>query len=230
VQREDSLSLSPDIVQALVKVIELKDLSTAAHTWRVVLYTRIVAEELGLSHDEVDRMGVAAALHDLGKIDIPEHILQKPAKLTDEEFRIIMTHPSLGHERLVAMGADDPLLLELVRHHHERVDGKGYPDKLVGSQIPRAGKIFSVIDSFDALTSHRPYRHDVGERAGNRAIIELQAGLGTRYDPLAVEVFAELFHSGKLGWIMQHFNDGRPVPEQMHLSDLPGVTKDLRLS
>lgn len=224
------MSLAPDIVQSLVKVIELKDLSTAAHTWRVVLYTRAVAEELGVSHDEVDRLGVAAALHDLGKIDIPEHILQKPAKLTEEEFRVIMQHPTLGHERLVAMGADDPLLLELVRHHHERVDGLGYPDKLTGAQIPLAGKIFSVIDSFDALTSHRPYRHDVGEHAGRRAIVELQAGIGSRYDTQAVEVFADLFHTGKLGWIMQHFNDGRPVPEHLHLSDLPGVTKDLKLS
>jgi len=205
--------MSPDIVQALVKTIELKDLSTAAHTWRVVLYTRALAEEFGIDHTTIERLSLAAALHDVGKIEIPDTILQKPGKLTDDEFKVIQSHTTLGHERLVRMGEEDPILLNLVRHHHERFDGKGYPDNLAGDAIPVGARYFAVIDSFDAMTSVRPYRHEVGEDAAERALIELQAGMGNRYWPEAVEVFTKLYHSGKLNWILHYFNDQCPVPE-----------------
>jgi HD-GYP domain-containing protein (c-di-GMP phosphodiesterase class II) len=217
--------MSPDILQALVTLIEMKDHSTAAHTWRVVLYTRAMGDEYGLPHDEVDRLGVAAAVHDIGKLDIPSNVLQKMGPLTDAEFAIVRTHPVTGHERMVAMGEDDPLVLQLVRHHHERIDGKGYPDGLAGEQVPLAARFFSVIDTFDALTSHRPYRHDVGEDAARRAVVELQAGIGSRYDARAVEMFAALFREGKLDWILQHFNDGSEVPGVAELGDVRKSTK-----
>ncbi|HBS29488.1 MAG TPA: hypothetical protein DEB06_08585 [Phycisphaerales bacterium] len=205
--------MTPDIVEALVRTIALKDQSTAAHTWRVVLYTRALAESLGVEKDVIARLSVAAALHDVGKIDIPDEILRKPGKLTDEEFGVIKSHTTLGHERLVRMGEDDPILLNLVRWHHERIDGKGYPDGLAGDRIPLGPRLFSVIDSFDAMTSVRPYRTAVGAEAARRAIEELRAGAGSRYSPDAVEIFASLFESGGLDWVLHYFNDEVPVPD-----------------
>lgn len=204
--------MSPDTVQALVSAIELKDLSTAAHTWRVVLYTRALAEEFHVDHETIERISLAAALHDVGKIDIPIEILQKPGKLTPQEFEIIKTHPTLGYDRLVRMGEQDPIALNLVRWHHERVDGEGYPDKLKAETIPPGARYFAVIDSFDAMTSVRPYRTEIGKDAADRAIIELQAGVCTRYCPEAVEAFTKLYRTGKLDWILSYFNDQCPVP------------------
>lgn len=208
--------LSPEIVQSLVKLIELKDASTAAHTWRVVLYLRTMAEEANIDHDTIARLTTAAALHDFGKIDIPDEVLQKPGKLTDDEFEVMKRHTVLGHERLVQMGVDDPVVLNLVRHHHERHDGLGYPDRLEGEKIPLLPRYFAVIDSFDAMTSIRPYRKDVGEEAAKRALAEIQAGAGSRYAPDAVEVFTRLYDTGHLDWILHYFNDQCPVPAFEH--------------
>jgi HD-GYP domain-containing protein (c-di-GMP phosphodiesterase class II) len=195
------------MVQAMVQAIEVKDLSSAAHTWRVVLYTRALAERAGIDEALLDRLTTAAALHDVGKLDIPDHILQKPGPLTDEEFGVIKTHAVLGYDRLKGMGERDPILLEFVRHHHERWDGRGYPDGLAGEAIPLGPRYFAVIDSFDAMTSVRPYRSEVGERAVQHALDELEAGKGTRYWPAAVEAFASLVRSGATAWITEYFND-----------------------
>lgn len=203
--------MTPDIVRALVKTIELKDLSTAAHTWRVVLYTRALAEAAGLDRGFIERLSYAAALHDVGKIDIPDGVLQKPGPLTPEEYRTMQAHTSLGHERLVRMGETDEVMLELVRHHHERWDGKGYPDGLAGEEIATGARYFAVIDSFDAMTSVRPYRTGVGHEAAERAVEELERGSGTRYWPEAVRSFTALYRGGALGWIGEHFNDTCPV-------------------
>lgn len=201
--------MDPSVVERLVREIEVKDLSTAAHTWRVVLYARALAEEAGFDHDMIRRITHAAALHDVGKLDIPGAILQKPGPLTADEFEVIKTHASRGHERLVAMGEDDPVVLEFVRHHHERWDGGGYPDALAGEAIPIGARFFAVVDSFDALTSIRPYRSDVGPDAAERALVELKAGVGTRYWREAVDGFAALYRAGRLDWILHHFNDDR---------------------
>ena len=200
------------IVQAMVGVLEAKDLSTAAHTWRVVLYTRVLAQKAGVTADVLHRLTHAAALHDVGKIEIPEEILQKPGPLTAAEYEVMKTHAPLGHERLVRMQEEDPILLHLVRHHHERFDGLGYPDKLAGADIPAVARYFAVVDSFDALTSHRHYRHDVGEDAARRALVELQAGAGTRYDPDAVALFTDLYHEGRVEPILRRFGDKSDIP------------------
>lgn len=219
---------SPDTVQALVKAIELKDLSTAAHTWRVVLYTRAMAEEAGHDHDAIGRLTTAAALHDLGKLDIPDEMLQKPARLTPPEYEVIKQHAALGHARLLKLEETDPVLLELVRHHHERWDGKGYPDGLMGEQIATGSRVFSVIDSFDAMTSLRPYRTDIGEGAAERALGELAAGSGTQYWPEAVELFKRLYRSGRLNWILHHFNDAAAAPEYCGGATIPIVEQRTR--
>ncbi|MBY0262554.1 MAG: HD domain-containing protein [Phycisphaerales bacterium] len=206
------MSIPPTTSLALVRTLELKDPTTAAHTWRVVLYTRALAESFHADHGLINRLSFAAALHDVGKIDIPDAILLKPGKLTDAEFEVIKTHPVLGHERLLRMGEDDPLVLELVRHHHERLDGLGYPDGLTTQQIPLAALYFSVVDTFDALTSVRPYRQEIGHDAGIKAIDELLRNAGTRYAKESVEAFKKLFDAGDLDWIMEHFNDRCELP------------------
>ena len=205
--------MSPNLAAALVKAIELKDATTAAHTWRVALYTRAVAEALGLSHELTERLTFAAALHDVGKIDVPDEVLLKPGPLTAEERGVIEAHPALGHELMTKLGETDPVVLELVRHHHERMDGKGYPDGLAGERISVGARVFAVIDSFDAMTSARPYRASGGEPAVLRGLAELKAGAGTRYDGEAVRVFVELYEGGSLTWIHEYFNDGQSAAE-----------------
>lgn len=196
-----------DIIRSLVKIVELKDESTIAHTWRVALYTQALAEAAGLVPDQVHRVMHGAVLHDIGKIDIPYEILAKPGPLTDVEFELIRTHTVIGYDRLKRMGVEDEVVLALVRSHHERLDGSGYPDGLAGEDIPAAARVFAVIDTFDAMTSIRPYRPEVGSGAARVAIDELKDKAGTWYCPESVNRFAELFESGALGWILEHFND-----------------------
>lgn len=206
-------ALDPAIVAALVKSLELKDGATASHTWRVVLYTRAIAEAAGIDHDGIGRITVAAALHDVGKIDIPDEILQKPGKLTKDEFDVIKTHAAVGHDRLTRMGVRDPVVLNLVRHHHERVDGGGYPDGLSGDEIPIGARYFAVVDTFDALTSVRPYRTQVGDDAAKRAIEIITKDVDSHYAVEAVDLFVKQFERGALDWILHYFNDENPAPD-----------------
>jgi HD-GYP domain-containing protein (c-di-GMP phosphodiesterase class II) len=204
--------MKPELVEALVAAIELKDRSTAAHTWRVVLYARALAEEMGQSHAIIGRVTHAAALHDVGKLGVSSSVLCKPGPLTGAERAAMQKHAALGYELLSGLGEDDPLVLDLVQHHHERWDGQGYPDGLAGEAIHTASRLFAVIDSFDAMTSIRPYRAEVGPDAAERAILELERGSGTRYWPPAVEILVHLYRTGRLDWILEHFNDRRAVP------------------
>lgn len=204
--------MSPEAVEAMVKSIEAKDLSTAAHTWRVVLYLRAMAEEHGFTGEQLLVATHGAALHDLGKLDIPNAILQKPGKLTDAEFAVIKQHPVFGYQRLVEMDVSEEPILDVVRYHHERWDGLGYPSGLKGEDIPLIARYFAVIDTFDALTSIRPYRQEIGEEAARRAIDILIEGKGTRYQDDAVDVFVDLYRTGRLDFILHHFNDEADLP------------------
>lgn len=204
--------MSPETVQQLVAEIERKDLSTAAHTWRVVLYTRALLESFGVDHPMIELLTQAAALHDIGKVVIPDEILQKPGKLTDEEFEIVKLHPVAGYARMLELGVTEEPILNLVRYHHERIDGLGYPFQMNDKDIPIGARMFAIIDSFDAMTSVRPYRSELGEHAAEQALIELQAGMGTRYCKEGVESFSDLYHTGKLDYILHYFNDEVPVP------------------
>jgi len=214
-----------DIVMALVKAVELKDQSTAAHTWRVALYTKALAEAAGVDQANIERFVKAAVLHDVGKIDIPQRVLAKPGRLTDAEYQTIKGHTTLGYDRLVRMGENDPIVLGLVRSHHERMDGSGYPDGLVGDAIPLPARWFMVIDSFDAMTSIRPYRSTVGERAAARAIEELRRRADAWYCPEAVERFAGLFESSALDWILHHFNDRGQMASLSSIPDFSAIER-----
>jgi putative nucleotidyltransferase with HDIG domain len=200
-------AFAPAEAWPLIKVVESKDLATAAHTWRVTLYTRALCEAMGLDAELIERASVAAALHDIGKIDIRDEVLKKPGRLTDDEFAEIKRHPVEGYERLVRMGVDDPVILGLVRWHHERIDGTGYPDGIPGAELPMGPRYFAVVDTFDAMTSIRPYRREVGAEAAERALEELGAKVGAWYCPEAVEAFSTLYRTGQIDWILRYFND-----------------------
>ena len=151
-------------------------------------------------------------MHDIGKVVVPDEILQKPGTLTEGEYEIIKLHPVAGYARLVKLGVTDEPVYDLVRDHHERWDGLGYPFGARGEDIPIGARVFAVIDSFDAMTSVRPYRQRVGEKAAERALGELASGVGTRYWGQGVEAFSGLFHTGRLDYILHYFNDEVPVP------------------
>ncbi|MHC5005405.1 MAG: HD-GYP domain-containing protein [Planctomycetota bacterium] len=214
-----------EVVSALLKLVQDRDAETAAHTWRVALYTLALAEAEGIVPGERHRFLRAAVLHDIGKIDVPRQIIAKPGRLTRDEYRVVQTHARLGFERLRCMGEQDPLVLEVVLGHHERLDGSGYPDGLAGERIPLAARWFAIIDSFDAMTSRRPYRQTVGEVAADRAIEELQGYAGIWYCPRALDAFVSLYRAGGLSWILHLLNDDEslielpPAPDAETLSE-----------
>ncbi len=222
------MRLEPDIVEALVRTIEMKDRVTAAHTWRVVMYARVMAERLKLDRDVVQRLSTAAALHDLGKIDIPDSVLCKPGPLTVDEYELMKRHTVLGYERLRSMGEDDELLLTVVRHHHERVDGTGYPDGLTADRLHLAARLFAVADSFDAMTSVRPYHAEYGTDAAPKAIRTLRAEAGTHYCPACVGEFAAAHAAGDLDWILMNFHDRADLPSYRSAETAQAMSEKLR--
>jgi HD-GYP domain-containing protein (c-di-GMP phosphodiesterase class II) len=151
-------------VKALSRAIEAKDPYTHGHSSRVWGYARVAAEQLSLSVDQLTRLRLACYLHDVGKIRIPGRILNKPGPLTAEEFEIIKFHP-LYSERIVSAIDAFCYVAGTIRHHHERMDGRGYPDGLTGENIPLLSRIMSVADALDAMTSDRPYRPALTEPA-----------------------------------------------------------------
>jgi putative nucleotidyltransferase with HDIG domain len=175
-------------VETLATAIDAKDEVTHGHIRRVQLAAMALARELGVKDEEtLKAIEAAALLHDTGKIAIPEHILNKPGKLTPAEYEKMKLHAPIGAEILSAIDFPYPVV-PIVRHHHENWDGTGYPDRISGTDIPIGARILSVVDCFDALTSDRPYRRRMTDDA---ALAILHERRGTMYDPLVVDVFSE---------------------------------------
>ena len=145
-----------EVLEQLASELEARDSYTHGHSRRVARHAQAIAKGMGLSATEIAKVRTAAAVHDVGKIETPREVLNKPGKLTDEEFGVIKRHPVDGAEMVAALG--DPEITAMVRHHHERLDGAGYPDGLAGTDIPLGARIIAVADTFDALTSTRAYR------------------------------------------------------------------------
>ena len=171
------------IVEALVLTLEKKDPYTSGHQKRVATFASAIAEEMGLSQDQIDGVRMAAMIHDIGKNAIPGQILSKPAKLAKLEMEMIKEHPQLGYDILKGIEFPWPVA-QMVLQHHERIDGSGYPQGLLGDEIYLGAKILSVADVVEAMASHRPYRAALGL---DRAVEEISKNSGILYDPDVVD-------------------------------------------
>ncbi len=177
-------------VQALAEAQEAKNTYLRGHSLRVADYAVHMARALQLGEDAIDAIALGGRLHDLGKIGVREEVLHKEGKLTDEEYRHIMEHPTIGARILGPLLRDAPVSLAIVRSHHERFDGRGVPDGLAGNAIPLPVRIVSVADAFDAMTSIRPYRPSLDIA---RALRELEEGKGKQWSADVVEAFHRAF-------------------------------------
>ncbi|MGF2615182.1 HD-GYP domain-containing protein [Rossellomorea vietnamensis] len=178
------------IVKGIIATLELKDPYTKGHSERVAFYALSLAKKLNVySKEQLDAFYYACLLHDIGKIHIPDRILMKPDKLTREEFEIIKTHPAVGAEAVekVQELSDS---LNVILSHHERWDGKGYPQGLQRTEIPLAARITAIADAFDAMTSTRSYREALSTETAYKRILE---GQGTQFDPDLIHIFQEVF-------------------------------------
>jgi len=175
-------------MKSLATVIEAKDQTTRGHLDRTQAYGLALARRVEARLAEDPTTGYGFFLHDIGKVGIPEHILCKAGPLSVDEWTVMRNHPIIGAQIVAPIGflAD---AVELIRHHHERFDGTGYPDGLAGEDIPLAARVFAVADSFDAMTSDRPYRGSIGIE---RALAEIRGGAGTQWDPEMVRVFVQM--------------------------------------
>lgn len=195
----------------LAKAGEYRDEETGNHIIRMAKYSRLIAEEMGLSREECDCIELAAPMHDIGKIGVPDHILLKPARLTAEEMDIMKTHARIGYEILkdspsqyLQMGAIIAL------HHHEKFNGTGYPHGLAGEEIPLPARIVAIADAYDALTSERPYK---AVWTSQQAVHYLNAQRGMHFDPRCLEAF-----NARLEPItrIQHLLADQPTPHRQH--------------
>ena len=177
-------------VHALVYALEAKDAYTRGHSMRVANYSIEIARALGLDQDQIDTIALGAELHDVGKIGVSESVLHKEGKLSEAEYRHIMEHTVIGARILGPLMRDAPGALAIVRSHHERVDGTGFPDGLKGDAIPFEARLVSVADAFDAMTSVRPYRPSLTVKEAMR---ELEEGIGIQFDGGVVRAFQRAF-------------------------------------
>lgn len=184
VQNRKLERMSIQIVMALAEAIDLKSAYTNGHSSRVAEYSRTIAKQAGFTPEMQKEIHMAALMHDVGKIGIPDAIINKEGKLNDEEYEIIKSHPVLG-EKILRKIPESPELLMGARYHHERYDGRGYPEGLVGEEIPIEGRIIAVADAYDAMSSRRSYRAALPQ-AQIRA--EIEEGRGTQFDPLFADI------------------------------------------
>jgi HD-GYP domain-containing protein (c-di-GMP phosphodiesterase class II) len=182
------LALRTSLVCAFNQLLDLRDLNTGVHSTRLAEWALHVAGELGLPEKMLEDIETAALLHDIGKIGIPDAILNKPCRLSDEEYDWMKKHPEYGWAVLREIPGMDRASL-LVLHHHESFDGKGYPGGLQGEEIPIGSRIVSVIDAFDAMVSSRPYRRGLPLEEAERRLL---AASGTQFDPIVIARFLPL--------------------------------------
>ena len=182
-----------DTVKSLVLILEFRDQYTLGHSQSVANYAEKIARRMGIDPKTVDMFKKVTLLHDIGKVGVRDSVLLKPDKLTEEEWENIKIHPVLG-EQILKPILNDPDMLAIIRNHHERQDGKGYPDGLAHGQIPLLVAIVTVADSYDAMTANRPYRNAMSR---SQAIEQLQKGRGSQFHPDVIDVFIEILNERK---------------------------------
>ncbi|MHC4662779.1 MAG: HD domain-containing phosphohydrolase [Planctomycetota bacterium] len=181
-------------ITTLIATIEAKDQYTRGHSERVTHYAMMLGEELALDREKLKILKLASLLHDIGKIGIPEAILNKPSSLTEEEFDTIRAHPSVGANIIKNMARLDEVH-DIVLSHHERWDGGGYPRRLTGDDVPLLARILAIADSYDAMTSKRPYRDGL---PSDKVLGEFDYGRGTQFDEALVEIFIKMIKAEKI--------------------------------
>lgn len=203
--------MSLQLMQMLSTTIEAKDEYTKGHSHRVAEYSVLIARELGWNEKELSNLKNAAHLHDIGKIAIPDTILNKPSKLSEEEFSIIKEHTTIGANILKNISLIDHVQ-EIVRNHHERYDGNGYPDSLKGKEIPLHARIVAVADSYDAMSSQRIYRNQLPPE---KIIQELENNKGTQFDPEITDIFLKLLREDRIHVKEDHLSitENTQIPE-----------------
>ena len=185
---QENSKLFLHVVEALAKAIDAKDTYTNGHSGRVAGYAREIARRIGYNDEQQNTVYMMGLLHDVGKIGIPDAVINKPAKLNEEEFEVIKTHPVLGAKILGAI-KEMPSLANGARWHHERYGGGGYPDNLSGEDIPIEARMIAVADSYDAMTSHRSYRAPLPQDVVRS---EIENGKGTQFDPRFADIMIHM--------------------------------------
>ncbi|MBI4691243.1 MAG: HD domain-containing protein [Nitrospirae bacterium] len=192
---EELKDLFLSVIRAFVHTLDAKSRWTKGHSERVTMYAVQIAEEMGMNKDVIEDLRIAALLHDIGKIGTYDYLLDKPERLNEDEFKIVQRHPATAVEILLDI-KQFKNILPIIRHHHERFDGKGYPDGLKGEEIPFGARILCVADSFDSMTADRPYRPSPGIEY---AKLELRRCAGTQFDPNVVKAFLKILGGDQSG-------------------------------
>jgi len=207
-------------IEMLADALEVKDPYTRGHSARVSRYAAAIARRLAIPAGDVRQIELGGHVHDIGKIGVREAVLNKPGALTEEEYQHIMTHPLVGWRILSPLLRDAPVILNVVRSHHERYDGRGIPDALSGEGIPLEARIAAVADSFDAMTSGRPYRREARMTLA-AAVAEVERCAGTQFDPEVVRAFVQAVDAGEIR--MPALDDegaaDRPFPSYLRSSE-----------
>ncbi len=199
-----------DTVRIINNAVEARDGITSSHTNRVTNIALAIAEELHWNPEKIQNLEIGSLLHDIGKIGMPDRLLFKQDVLTEDEYVEMKDHPLVGARMLSGVTALEPVL-PYVLYHQERYDGKGYPFGLAGDAIPLEGRLLSVADTFDAMTSHRPYRNGLSEE---QAIAEITRQRGTQFDPVIVDALVAAYQKGKLKGIAQSSTSPMPAEDQ----------------
>ncbi len=185
---KENESLSLHVVQTLAEAIDAKDTYTNGHSGRVALYSKEIARRAGYDKEHLSDIYMMGLLHDVGKIGVPDAVINKPARLSDDEFELIKNHPVMG-ARILKKIKEMPKLATGARWHHERYDGSGYPDSLAGEDIPEEARIIAVADAYDAMTSRRSYRDVLPQE---KVRTEIEKGKGTQFDPKFAEIMLNM--------------------------------------
>ncbi len=189
-----------DTITVVANSIEARDKYTIGHTWRVTRFGLAIAEQLGWDEKKVKLLEMGGVLHDVGKVGVDDAILRKPGKLTDEEFAKMKLHPEIGARILRDIAFLEPVL-SYVLYHHERWDGRGYPERRKEKDIPIEGRLLAVGDTFDAMTSNRPYRKGLDPEIG---ISEIEKCSGSQFDPEMASAFVTAYRAGKVDYVLQN--------------------------
>jgi len=214
-------------LQVLANTLDAKDNYTQGHSHRVSALCVLLARRLRVAPELIDDLRNGALLHDIGKIGIPDAVLSKPGRLTDEEFGIMKQHPVIGYEICQPLGLDEGILM-LIRNHHEKLDGTGYPDGLKLGELPLSLRIICVADAFDAMSSSRPYRK-VMDAAKRNA--QLNQFAGTQFDPVVIETLKSLLEAGELDELYKdHWNPQQTAQEAPAPPPLPDNVIELPLA